>query len=417
MIPIQEIAKKYGHPMAIVVQCCRVYFKTATMDELNELIGDAEVEWTYLAVLTKHHRIRPIVFNVLLQSKIDLSLKAKLREDLLHQTFLSNKKAKETERIVLLLKQHGILAIPYKGECYSKQFFGEIALRESSDIDFAIESKDIEAVIKVLKKDGYYPNWEEYYNYIGHSAYVKKEKGFDFLKYDGDNKFGVEFHWRKVQSFSTNNVISNKYQFKNLEKITLVQDEILTFNKRYHFNAIYAHHNLADGLAYLKTCVDLAKGILDIKEDGLEYGELFNLDLVTNINNDLFGISTSKQVKYNSLTSIYTNFILSGTPNKANNGKFTFIDYLKRHVAVIRMKRVFYGGVANVFQYYAKSMLRVINWDAYDYYQIKLDKKLKFLYPIIRPFRKILMPTNHNKVALKIKEKAEMLAKEIKPTS
>jgi hypothetical protein len=80
------------------------------------------------------------------------------------------------------------------------------------------------------------------------------------------------------------------------------------------------------------------------------------------------------------------------------------------------MKRVFYGGTASILQYYTNSLLRVINWDAYDFYEIKLSKNLKFLYPIIRPFRKVLLPTNHNKVAMKFKEKAEKLTKEIKPT-
>lgn len=403
--------------MAIVVQCCRVYFKTATIEELNELIGDAEVDWKYLAVLTKHHRIRPVVFNILLQSKVDASLKSRVREDLLHETFVSNKKAKETERIVLLLREHGIQAIPYKGECYSKQFFGEIALRESSDMDFAIKSKDICEIIEILKKDGYYPKWEEYYLYLGHDAYVKKEKGFDFVKCDGENSYGAEFHWRKVESFSANNKIENDYRFDELEKIKLVQNEISVFTKSYHFNAIYTHHNLADGLAYLKTCVDIEKGLLEINKDGLDKEDVFNLDLVTTINNSLFGVDAKDSKKNNSIAKVYTNFILSNAPKKANKGKFTFVDYLNRHVAVIRMKRVFHGGVANVFQYYAKSMLRVAQWDAYDYYQIKLSKNLKFLYPIIRPFRKIFMPTNHTKVAMKIKEKAEKLAKEIKPTS
>ncbi|MFN5608026.1 MAG: hypothetical protein ACK483_10015, partial [Bacteroidota bacterium] len=71
MLALDQIATLYGKPMALVVQCCRVHFKTDSIKNLNEKIekfGDEKLAKILKRVqlLSRLHRIRPVVYRVLL---------------------------------------------------------------------------------------------------------------------------------------------------------------------------------------------------------------------------------------------------------------------------------------------------------------------------------------------------------------
>ena len=130
--------------MALLIQCCRVHFKTDSIQSLNEKIekfGENKLAEVLKRVqlLSRLHRIRPVVYRVLLNTIVPEEFKTLLKNELHSITLQNFSIAKETERIVIKLENAGITLIPYKGVAFSKQFYGDISMRESSDIDLVID--------------------------------------------------------------------------------------------------------------------------------------------------------------------------------------------------------------------------------------------------------------------------------------
>lgn len=118
MLALDQIAIIYGEPMALLIQCCRVHFKTDSIENLNdkiEKLGEdkrAEV-LKRVQLLSRLHRIRPVVYRVLLNANISAEFKTALKNELRSITLKNFELAKETERIVKRLEAANVLAIPY----------------------------------------------------------------------------------------------------------------------------------------------------------------------------------------------------------------------------------------------------------------------------------------------------------------
>jgi len=144
VLALDQITTLYGEPMALLIQCCRVHFKSDAIERLNkkiEKLGDEKLAEVLKRVqlLSRLHRVRPVVYRVLLNTIVPEEFKTLLKNELHSITLKNFELAKETERIVKRLEAANIVAIPYKGVAFSKQFYGDISMRESSDIDLVID--------------------------------------------------------------------------------------------------------------------------------------------------------------------------------------------------------------------------------------------------------------------------------------
>src|SRR6202012_2059360 len=98
-------------------------------------------------------------------------------------------------------KASGIDAFAYKGVLFADRYYGDIALRESSDIDLLIHIKDAEKAEKHFIVNCYHPKttvprgWMKYYK-----LFFK-----DIVYYRPNDMNGsLEVHWRLVDRFSGN---------------------------------------------------------------------------------------------------------------------------------------------------------------------------------------------------------------------
>jgi len=264
MLALDQITTHYGKPMALLIQCCRVHFKTDSVERLNqslEAIKADKIEEIVKRVqlLSRLHRIRPVVYRVLLNTNVTEQFKTVLKNELHSITLHNFEIAKETERIVQKLAIAGITAIPYKGVAYSKQFYGDISMRESSDIDLAIDARDLLAIKPLLEEDDYAiaAGMESPVN--ARAAYYTENKDLCFDKITPQHRFHVELYWM---------ITHPNYQAPiNLNKINIdetVEGELAGTSLRFlepieHFRATLLHHFLHDGMEYLKLLVDMAQ--------------------------------------------------------------------------------------------------------------------------------------------------------------
>jgi hypothetical protein len=399
MLPIEQIRSQYGHSMAIIIEACRVHFGTTSLQELNNLLDQAGVNFPEIALHSRLHRIRPVVFRILLQANCPENFKARLKTEL-HSITLNNFSiAKETERIIQSLAQLGVSALPYKGVAYSKQFYGDISMRESSDIDLVLEPDQLEKTFSFFEKDGYSMFLGEDVRRNSLKAFMEQNKDLCFDKKTKEGPgFHVELHWEVTHPRYLAPKHLNQFDRTNTRLEKIIAEDHYFLNPAEHIRAICLHHMVHDGIEYIKTLIDLAQGIKEHDSIGdrlllqkkiQEMNAHYEMGAILLSIENLFGIPSNYSIEYTTASQKASEHILdynlSSTVGKYQRHRiFSLINHYRRtvknRIIFIRNQRE-----KNIFikQYWAN----VLSPQQAELEWVKLPRFLYFLYFIIRPVR------------------------------
>lgn len=395
MIKIDAVQKDQGTEMAVIILCCRVFFNTATKDELKVFVKSNSIDWIKFLNLSIMHGIRPIVYKIIHQVEVDIPLKIKsiITANHMEITMIQLKLAFETERIILLLKENNITAIPYKGIAFSKQFFGNLISRESSDIDLIINPKDLSQAIKILKNDAYIPEHEQVYEHLD-TKYFSYFKDYTFNKYEDNTKeFHLELHWGITNYFYCVDLKVNELFINPKGSVELVKEKVMALDYTAHFSSILVHHSISDTFNCLRNIIDISQAIChpEIKKSGHSLEKSFtNLKLkrvlaLSNIlSQKLLGVS------------------LEGVGDYKPNERVVkhFLDQLcSKHVTHLKRLNRFKWLKNSIFLqdtflrrfkcYWLFYKYRFIPTQA-DFKIITIPKQFFFLYFFIKPFRDLV---------------------------
>jgi hypothetical protein len=384
MQALDQIATLYGEPMALLIQCCRVHFKTDSIESLNEKIENfsdeklAEV-LKRVQLLSCLHRIRPVVYRVLLNTNISAEFKTALKNELHSITLKNFELAKETERIVKKLEAANIVAIPYKGVAFSKQFYGDISMRESSDIDLVITPNQLDLIIKLMQEDGYIADGLEGLKRVKRESFFTHQKDFCF---DLDKTFHVEFHWRITHP---NFCIKNSLDFF---KISLEPELELSE----HLRAIILHHWIHDGFEYLKTLLDLGQAISSKGENlnlsSIRENSLYGFEIAQRCNHELFGL-IQDTIQYNPSIEQKAKSIMvyNLNSNFGRNNSNTTLTLIKQYFISFKNQLVFKESFGEKISFLFKFWTGLLLPKHSDYSMVGIPKGLGFLYIFIRAYR------------------------------
>jgi hypothetical protein len=399
MLALDQIATLYGEPMALLIQCCRVHFKTDSIESLNEKIerlGEekrAEV-LKKVQLISRLHRIRPVVYRVLLNANISAEFKTLLKNELHSITLKNFELAKETERIVKKFEAANIVAIPYKGVAFSKQFYGDISMRESSDIDLAIDPTSLLAIKPLLEDDGYSiaAGMEEPSK--ASANYYIENKDLCFDKTTTREHFHIELHWMITHPNYQAPVNLNKIDTYQILESELAGTKLKFLEPAEHFRAALLHHLLHDGMEYLKLLVDIAQaqsilktGSVNEKISQLE--QHYNVVPILLAIEDLFGVGqVSEQPNNNQLSDSISDYCLRSTIGRYQRHRvFSLISHYRRTIR----NRVRFIKNKNDKRLFQLSYLHgLIKPGLGEREWIPLPSYLHGLYYLIRPLRILL---------------------------
>ncbi len=399
MLALDQIATLYGEPMALLIQCCRVHFKADSSESLNEKIekyGEDKLAEVLKRVqlLSRLHRIRPVVYRVLLNTIVPEQFKTLLKNELHNITLKNFELAKETERIVNKLEAANIIAIPYKGVAFSKQFYGDISMRESSDIDLAIDPTSLLAIKPLLEEDGYSiaagmedPTKASANYYIGN-------KDLCFDKTTTRERFHIELHWMITHPKYQAPANLNKVDTSQLVDSELAGTQLKFLELAEHFRATLLHHLLHDGMEYLKLLVDIAQAHArvsnaSINEKISQLEQHYNVVPIFLAIEDLFGVSqVSKQTKNNPLSASIIDYCLRSTIGRYQRHRvFSLIGHYQRTLS----NRVrFIKNEKNQRRFQISCLYGLIKPGLGEREWIPLPSYLHGLYYLIRPIRILL---------------------------
>src|SRR5271166_1832923 len=118
------------------------------------------LQWTVLFDLATRHGVQPLLYQALLNFKGEIAPEyfAALTQQYqtnLHKSLILSR---ELIQIVDALCSLGIDVMPYKGLALAETIYGDIALRQTGDMDLLIHAADLQRVREVVGELGYTPH-------------------------------------------------------------------------------------------------------------------------------------------------------------------------------------------------------------------------------------------------------------------
>src|SRR5262249_51054068 len=104
------------------------------------LTQDCEFEWARLIRLAERHAVRPLLWKRLEANAegLPLPVRARLTEAAELNARQSLRLTGELLRVLALLEERGVRALPYKGPMLSAEVYGDLGRREFLDLDILI---------------------------------------------------------------------------------------------------------------------------------------------------------------------------------------------------------------------------------------------------------------------------------------
>jgi Uncharacterised nucleotidyltransferase len=168
-----------------------------------------DLDWDRLLQLAQHHGLVPLLYRRLATITDAVSptqLEAFRRQETLnaHRTlWLSG----ELLNIYRHLLARGLESLPYKGPVLAETLYGNVALRQFSDLDFLVRSRDLPAIRSALAEMGYQAGLQ--LTKAAERAYVKSGYEYTFDSPQGQNL--VEIKWQVLPRFYSINFEVNDF--------------------------------------------------------------------------------------------------------------------------------------------------------------------------------------------------------------
>jgi hypothetical protein len=171
--------------------------------QANAPYASGSLNWGRVFELAEHHDVMPLVCRAIsglaevahnpVPQTIALRARDKYRLNLQKNIRLTQ----ELLRVLECLESHGIPALPYKGPLLAQACYGDLALRQFSDLDLLIHPSDLARAKLALRDLGYTPN-------VSFSAAIERASlasGYE-LAFDGPlGRNLLELQWRLLPGF------------------------------------------------------------------------------------------------------------------------------------------------------------------------------------------------------------------------
>jgi hypothetical protein len=241
--------------------------KTDAIMQASVIIESEPVDWDDLLLRAELHHIRPQLESLLskisspkIPDHVRTVLRDFNRENLLRQL----RNLAEFFQVTEALKERVISAIPFKGFWLAHVMYGNLADRESCDIDMFIRLHDLEGIREVMLMKGY--QVESFFSPFTLEEIKKRFGEYNFEKIeDGIKNYHLEFQWGISGAVYG---LCIRYDELASKVITgRIEDrELSVFNPSANLLLAVMHHGGKDPLIELKHVCDVAHIIMKYRD-------------------------------------------------------------------------------------------------------------------------------------------------------
>ena len=181
-----------------LLACCANGSQSERAERIRDILRHP-LDWNRLVDLAEHHGVIPQVYRLLspFRDAAPSDSFAALRQSQERNARQTLWLARELLRILKKFKSYSMVALPYKGPVLAEILYGNVTLRQFSDLDLLIHSSDLPRIKSALAELGYEPGIE--LREHEERDYLKSGYEYTFDSVQGKNL--VEVQWRILPRF------------------------------------------------------------------------------------------------------------------------------------------------------------------------------------------------------------------------
>lgn len=180
----------------LILKCAQSRVNKDDLIKIKQLFNQ-NLDWEYIIKMVTKHRLRSLLFwniNKICPEEVPMIIKVQL-ENFYYDNVRKNLfKLGELLEILKILESYGIVTVPYKGPVLAINGYGNLSLREFSDMDIYVDKKNVSLAKKILISNGYKPHLQLDTDIESH--YIQSQREFKFFNKEKD--VNIEIHWNVV---------------------------------------------------------------------------------------------------------------------------------------------------------------------------------------------------------------------------
>ena len=243
----------------LLLQSVRLDDAVAAAREAEKIISGNEIDWEDLYKGADQHCVKPQLSQLIGQSssvKIPSDFRERLNDAHRQNIFSQLSYVDDFFKVRNFLEDAGIQIIPFKGFWMAHEAYGNMADRESLDVDVFVSLKDLESIKELMLENGYKEESSFTKLTIEEIKRGFQEYNFDWIEGD-TSRFHIEFHWGICPPGYGMGIRLEDLGSKIIHERFNGQ-EISVFNPDAHLLLVLMHHGGKDRFIQLKQVSDIA---------------------------------------------------------------------------------------------------------------------------------------------------------------
>lgn len=141
----------------LLLTCAREPWTTRDEARLRSLLQNP-LDWDFIERQSRNHGILPLVYRAMstsMHALVPSTIQEQVRRTFQRHVLWCLLVTARLLEVLRLLESYHIRVIPFKGPVMAQQLYGDISLRQYSDLDILVRPDDLDAAIGVLLTNGF----------------------------------------------------------------------------------------------------------------------------------------------------------------------------------------------------------------------------------------------------------------------
>src|SRR5262249_41293757 len=138
----------------LLIACARTHIDKNTANKIAALVG-SNIDWDYTVEQARQHALLPLLYWNIRSYAIPPGVKNSLRENFSHNAEFNLLRTKELLTLLDLFESNGVPALSFKGPLLAQRTYGNVALRQFSDLDILVQKRHLHSARQLLLSQGY----------------------------------------------------------------------------------------------------------------------------------------------------------------------------------------------------------------------------------------------------------------------
>ena len=227
----------------LILCCARTQHTAETRARIEELVR-GPLDWKEVGGLAYRHRVVPLLHHSL-QAVPGEGVPAYVRRELKNffvlNGFRNGLRTQELQRILDLLAEHDVPAIPFKGPLLAELVYGSVSMRQFGDLDILIQMQHLEKAEQLLLTLDYTKTEEQDLDGWQEQAYMQLTHQRTYRRMDGHTEhlamcIMVELQWTFASRYFSSPLLPEQF-WKRQQRVLLrgkpvrafAQEDLLLF--------------------------------------------------------------------------------------------------------------------------------------------------------------------------------------------